>query len=145
MRSRLDAKGKRGARHPVNAMLNAAFSVTAGRLAAYLAGAGLSPAIGFLHADKIGRWSLAYDAIEPLRPWIEARLFRFAARERFAADDFVRASDGSLRLSTGLLRAVLNEAAPPHSTLGRACSLRLLGRLRWSTPCPRHAVRRDLA
>jgi len=68
MRTRLDAKGNRGARHPFNAMLNAAFSVTAGRLAAYIMGAGLSPAIGFLHSDKVERWSLAWDAIEPLRP-----------------------------------------------------------------------------
>ena len=60
MRTRLDAKGKRGARHPVNAMLNAAFAVTAGRLAAYLAASGHAPAIGFLHADKRGRWSLAW-------------------------------------------------------------------------------------
>ena len=43
MRTRLDAKGKRGARHPVNAMLNAAFAVTAGRLAAYLSATGFAP------------------------------------------------------------------------------------------------------
>jgi CRISPR-associated protein Cas1 len=119
MRARLDAKGKRGARHPINAMLNAAFAVTAGRLSAYLAATGLSPAIGFLHADKLGRWSLAWDAIEPLRPQIEARLFRFAGRERFASSDFVRASDGSLRLAPALLSAVLNECAPSQ-TLAQA-------------------------
>jgi CRISPR-associated protein Cas1 len=119
MRTRLDAKGKRGARSPINAMLNAAFAVTAGRLAAYIAAAGLSPAIGFLHADKSGRWSLAWDAIEPLRPMIEARLFRFAARERFASGDFIRASDGSLRLAPGLLSAVLNMCAPPSDTLAQ--------------------------
>lgn len=117
MRTRLDAKGKRSARHPINAMLNAAFAVTAGRLAAYIAATGLSPAVGFLHTDKLGRWSLAYDAIEPLRPMIEARLFRFVARERFASGDFVRAADGSLRLAPGLLRAVLNACAPPPQIL----------------------------
>jgi CRISPR-associated protein Cas1 len=118
-RKRLDAKTKRGARHPINAILNAAFAVTAGRLAAYLAAAGLSPAIGFLHADKRGRWSLAWDAIEPLRPMIEARAFRLVERERFAASDFIRASDGSLRLAPALLRAVLNECAPPSHTLAQ--------------------------
>jgi CRISPR/Cas system-associated endonuclease Cas1 len=50
---------KRYATHPVNAMLNAVFSVTAGRLVAVLQAAGTHPAIGFLHADKAGRWSLA--------------------------------------------------------------------------------------
>jgi CRISPR-associated protein Cas1 len=119
MRARLDAKGKRGARHPVNAMLNAAFSVTAGRLAAYLAGMGLTPVIGFLHADKRGRWSLAWDAIEVLRPAIEAQVFALIERERFALDDFVRAPDGSVRLAPALLSTVLNECAPSSQSLAR--------------------------
>lgn len=127
MRSRLDAKGKRGARHPVNAMLNAAFAVTAGRLTAYLAASGLSPTIGFLHADKRGRWSLAWDAIEPLRPAIEARAFRFIARERFALADFVRAPDGSVRLAPGLLSAVLNECSASPAMLAQC--VRWLARL----------------
>lgn len=125
MRSRLDARTKWGesarvkrhARHPINAMLNAAFAVTAGRLAAYLAALGLAPAIGFLHADKPGRQSLAWDAIEPLRPMIEARLFRFISSERFAASDFKRSPDGSLRLAPGCLSAVLNASAPPSHVL----------------------------
>jgi CRISPR-associated protein Cas1 len=137
MRTRLDAKGKRGARHPVNAMLNAAFAVTAGRLAAYLSGVGLSPAIGFLHADKTGRWSLAWDAIEPLRPMIEARVFGLVARERFAVSDFVREADprsgsragGGLRLAPGVLAMVLNECAPPPRALSQAVKwiVRLIG------------------
>jgi CRISPR/Cas system-associated endonuclease Cas1 len=63
-RQRLDLHVKRYATHPINAMLNAVFSVTAGRLAAALQAAGAHPAIGFLHADKPGRWSLAWDAID---------------------------------------------------------------------------------
>jgi CRISPR-associated endonuclease Cas1 len=127
MRTRLDAKGKRGARHPVNAMLNAAFAVTAGRLAAYLAASGFAPALGFLHADKRGRWSLAWDAIEPLRPAIEARVFRLIEQERFDVKDFIRAPDRSLRLAPGLLSIALNACAPPSATL--AGCVRWLGRL----------------
>jgi CRISPR-associated protein Cas1 len=119
MRSRLDAKGKRFARHPINAMLNAAFAVTAGRLATYLAALGFAPSIGFLHADKRGRHSLAWDAIEPLRPMIEARVFRLVEQERFDVRDFERDADGSLRLASPCLRLVLNEAMPPTPTLSR--------------------------
>jgi CRISP-associated protein Cas1 len=121
-RSRIDTRGrpKRGARHPVNACLNAAFSVTAGRLTAYLTAAGFAPAIGLLHADKRGRYSLAWDAIEPLRPAIETRLFGMIERERFTVSDFVRAPDGSIRLAPGLLSAVLNECAPGHAALANA-------------------------
>jgi CRISPR-associated protein Cas1 len=131
MRTRLDAKGKRGARHPVNAMLNAAFAVTAGRLAAYLSATGFAPVIGFLHADKRGRWSLAWDAIEVLRPAIEARVFALIERERFALDDFVRAPDGSVRLAPAVLSLVLNECAPSTQTLARC--VRWITRLVLST------------
>jgi len=118
-RTRLDARTKQRARHPLNGMLNAAFSVTAGRLTAYLAAAGLSPAIGFLHADKVGRFSLGWDAVEIFRPMIEARLFRLVERERFLVTDFERDTEGALRLAGPCLRLVLNEVAPPPGALSR--------------------------
>ena len=88
MRSRLDGKGKRFARHPLNAMLNAAFAVTAGRLVAYLAALGFALVDRFLHADKRGRYSLAWDAIEPLRPMIEARVFALWRSRAFSCHGF---------------------------------------------------------
>ena len=48
-----------------------------------------------------------------------ARAFRFVARERFTPDDFIRASDGSLRLAPGLLSAVLDYCAPPPQPLAQ--------------------------
>jgi CRISPR/Cas system-associated endonuclease Cas1 len=50
----------RRALHPINSLLNVAFSVTAGRLAVYLAGRGFAPSIGFLHSDKpsAGHWPM---------------------------------------------------------------------------------------
>ena len=121
-RQRLDLHVKRYATHPINAMLNAVFSVTAGRLAAALQAAGAHPAIGFLHADKPGRWSLAWDAIEPLRPSIEASLFAFIRRHQFSGGDFIRVHDarGSIRLGSNLLRVVIAECAPSHALLNDA-------------------------
>ena len=70
MRTRLDAKGKRGARHPVNAMLNAAFAVTAGRLATYLAAAGSTLALTPLSAfgGLAGTHSRDLSGMMALRP-----------------------------------------------------------------------------
>lgn len=118
-RQRADLHVKRYATHPINAMLNAVFSVTAGRLAAALQAAGAHPAIGFLHADKPGRWSLAWDAIELLRPSIEASLFDFIRRYQFSGGDFIRVHDtrGSIRLGSNLLRVVIAECAPSHALL----------------------------
>ena len=121
-RQRLDLHVKRYATHPINAMLNAVFSVTAGRLAAALQAAGAHPAIGFLHADKPGRWSLAWDAIELLRPSIEANLFAFIRRYQFSGGDFIRVHDAraSIRLGSNLLRVVIAECAPSTALLNDA-------------------------
>jgi CRISPR-associated protein Cas1 len=118
-RQRVDLRVKRHATHPVNAMLNAVFSVTAGRLVAEFQAAGAHPAIGFLHADKPGRWSLAWDAIEPLRPSIEAAVFAFTRRHHFSGGDFIRVRDarGSVRLGSNLLRVVIAECAPSRVLL----------------------------
>ena len=67
----------RHADHPVNALLNWSYAVVAGRLAAQLLAHGAYLGIGYLHADRLGRYSLVYDAIEVLRPLLD--LFRNAA------------------------------------------------------------------
>jgi CRISPR-associated protein Cas1 len=123
-RARIDTRAKRHATHPVNAALNAVFSVTAGRIAAYLFAQGAQPAIGYLHADKPGRFSLAYDAIEPLRPAIEASVFRFIGSNRFGANDFIRIRDahGSLRLAESFLRVLLSECALPSCFISDAAA-----------------------
>lgn len=101
----------RDAVQPVNALLNVAFSVTAGRLVALLAARGGAPSIGFLHSDKENRWSLAYDAIEPLRPLIERSVFDLIRARKFAPNDFILTQDGTIRLMDNLLRVVIAETA----------------------------------
>jgi CRISPR-associated protein Cas1 len=110
-RGRYKAGSPRHASHPVNAMLNAAFAVTVGRLTAYLAAQGLCVSIGFLHSDKPNRHSLTYDAIEPLRPIIERKVFDFISRREFAANDFILTTDGTIRLADNLLRVLIAETA----------------------------------
>jgi CRISPR-associated endonuclease Cas1 len=79
--------GAKAATDPINSMLNLALAVTIGRITAAITARGLSPAIGIIH--KSPRWPLSYDAIEPLRPHIEAATFAFIGRHKFSASDFV--------------------------------------------------------
>jgi CRISPR-associated protein Cas1 len=116
-RRRMAGVNARRASHPINALLNATFSVTAGQLATQLVAQGAHPALGFLHADKPGRWSLAYDAIEPLRPTIERNVFIFVRRHQFSANDFILLKDGSIRLMDNLFRSVVAETAVSSRTL----------------------------
>jgi CRISP-associated protein Cas1 len=92
-------------------MLNAAFAVTVGRLTAYLSAQGLCVSIGFLHSDNPNRHSLTYDAIEPLRPIIERKVFDFVSRREFAANDFILTNNGTIRLADSLLRVLIAETA----------------------------------
>ncbi len=79
------------ASHPINAMLNYAYVVEAGRLARALTARGLILPLGFLHKPKQGRNSLVWDAIEPIRPAIDARVFAFAKEREFGRSDFPQA------------------------------------------------------
>ena len=109
--SRYSFVGQRGARHadhPVNALLNWSYAVVAGRLAAELFARGACLSIGFLHADREGRYSLAYDALELLRPVIDEKVFAFVAKTRFRMGDFLVAPSGKyqgeVRVSSELLK-----------------------------------------
>jgi CRISPR/Cas system-associated endonuclease Cas1 len=54
-----------------------------------LVGLGLDPSFGFLHhADAPGRLSLSYDAIELLRPRVDACVFRFLKSRPFDRKEF---------------------------------------------------------
>jgi CRISPR-associated protein Cas1 len=107
----------RRAKHPINAMLNVNYSIVAGRLAAQLSARGTCLSIGFLHADKKNRFSLVYDAIEPLRPLIEAKTFAFVAKRKFSRADFFRLSDGEVRIAPNLLKVLTQETALPESDI----------------------------
>ena len=92
----------RNAASAPGAMLNYLFGLAVSQMTIALAAAGLDPGIGIFHADKEGRASLAYDAIEPVRPYIEAWLLGVLAECRFAKRDFYEESDGTIRLTRPL-------------------------------------------
>jgi hypothetical protein len=105
--------GARHASHPINAMLNYAYVVEAGRLARALTAIGLALPIGFLHSDKKGRNSLVWDAIEPLRPEIDARVFKFISSREFGRSDFPQAGRSAHRIDRAIIAELLLEALLP--------------------------------
>jgi CRISPR-associated endonuclease Cas1 len=105
--------GPKHAAHPINAMLNYCYVVEAGRLAKALAAQGLALPIGYLHSDKKGRNSLVWDAIEPLRPSIDAKVFAFVEAHEFARRDFPQSGYNVHRLSRDLTQLLLHKASLP--------------------------------
>jgi CRISPR-associated endonuclease Cas1 len=112
--------GNQHASHPINAMLNYAYTVEAGRLAKALAAQGLCLSIGFLHSDKKGRNSLVWDAIEPLRPSIDAKIFAFVETHEFARSDFPQSGYNVHRLSRDVTQLLLHRASLPAREIEEA-------------------------
>jgi len=103
--------GPKHAAHPINAMLNYCYIVEAGRLAKALTAQGLALPIGYLHSDKKGRNSLVWDAIEPLRPSIDAKVFVFVEAHEFARRDFPQSGYNAHRLSRDVTQLMLHKAS----------------------------------
>jgi CRISPR-associated endonuclease Cas1 len=112
--------GNQHASHPINAMLNYCYIVEAGRLAKTLAAQGLCLSIGYLHGDKKGRNSLVCDAIEPLRPSIDAKVFEFIAEHEFARSDFPQSGYNVHRLSRDVTQLLLHDASLPARDIEEA-------------------------
>jgi CRISPR-associated endonuclease Cas1 len=112
--------GNQHASHPINAMLNYAYIVEAGRVAKALAANGLCLSIGYLHSDKKGRNSLVWDAIEPLRPSIDAKVFPFIEAHEFARRDFPQSGYNVHRLSRDVTQLLLHRASLPAREIEEA-------------------------
>jgi CRISP-associated protein Cas1 len=117
--------GPKHASHPINAMLNYAYVVEAGRLAKALAGRGLALPIGFLHSDKKGRNSLVWDTIEPLRPAIDKRVFDYIGRREFTRSDFIQNGATTFRLSRDVIGDMLSRVSLSEREIADAADFML--------------------
>ena len=109
--------GNKHASHPISAMINYCVVVEAGRLARALAGFGLALQIGFLHGDKHGRNSLVWDAIEPLRAKINARVFAFIASREFVRSDFPASGVNVHRIARPIIADLLERCLLPDQDI----------------------------
>jgi CRISPR/Cas system-associated endonuclease Cas1 len=117
--------GNKHASHPISAMINYCMVVEAGRLARALAGFGLTLQIGFLHGDKHGRNSLVWDAIEPLRASINARVFAFIGSHEFSRADFPLSGVNVHRIARPIIAGLLSKCLlPDQDVLDAAAWLR---------------------
>ena len=109
-RASLISGGPRHATHPVNAILNYAYSVAAAQLTRSLIASGFDSAAGFLHADVQGRHSLTYDALELVRADIDARILPWVASHTWKRADFPVTPEGVVRLQPTLAAYVAEKA-----------------------------------
>jgi CRISP-associated protein Cas1 len=84
----------------VNALLSFLYAILGNDCRGALEGVGLDPAIGFLHADRPGRMSLALDLMEEMRPVLADRLaLSLINRRQLAVSDFEESETGAVMLN----------------------------------------------
>ncbi len=92
----------RAATNPVNALLNYIYALLESEARLALLAAGLDPTLGVLHADQRNRDSFALDAMEPVRPDVDAFLLDLLEDRTFTSRDFTELSNGICRISAPL-------------------------------------------
>jgi CRISPR/Cas system-associated endonuclease Cas1 len=91
----------------MQAMLNYAIGVLAGRMTRVVTAYGLDPVFGFLHdGRKPGRLSLVWDCVELHRPKLVGAVFEFAGRRVFRKSEFRTVEGGVVRLAPGMMGEV---------------------------------------
>jgi CRISP-associated protein Cas1 len=96
----------RNASHPINAMLNYAYTVKQAQLHVQAVTAGFDPSLGIMHHGREGNAAYIFDIIEPERPKVDSAILDFICKNVFSVTDFVLTRDGVCRLSPQLARAV---------------------------------------
>lgn len=84
------SRSRRPPRDPANALFSFTYSILYGEIVSSAHVHGLEPFIGTLHVPSSGRYSLALDLIEPLRPVMDTLALSLLNRKIFTAEDFYR-------------------------------------------------------
>lgn len=101
----------RNASHPINAMLNYAYTVKQAQVQIAAIADGYDPTLGIMHNSNNGSPAWVLDMIELERAAVDAAVLQFVRDRTFAAADFIVRKDGVCRLSPQLARMVASMAA----------------------------------
>lgn len=93
----------------LNALLSFIYSLLAHETASALEAVGFDAYIGFLHRDRPGRFSLALDMMEELRPVLADRfVISLVNKKRVKGEDFLKKENGAVFLTDEARREVLS-------------------------------------
>ncbi len=105
---RWSGRSRRPPLDPINALLSFLYALLVHDADAALQSVGLDPGVGFLHADRPGRPSLALDLAEEFRSAIADRLtVSLVNLGQVQPDGFIRAETGSVSMDDATRKAVI--------------------------------------
>jgi CRISP-associated protein Cas1 len=101
------------ASHPVNAILNYAYTVLESQARIQVVAAGYDPTISLLHTGREGRGrhDFVLDIMEPQRPIVDRKVLEFVQAHTFHPADFTIRSDGVCRLNPAMAAHVARIAS----------------------------------
>ena len=104
---RFNGRNRRPARDPANAMLSFFYAMLARDVATACEAVGLDPQMGYLHACRPGRMSLALDLMEELRaPVVDRFVLGLINRKQMGAGDFRMEGEACTFTDTAIKRAL---------------------------------------
>jgi CRISPR-associated endonuclease Cas1 len=92
----------RAATNSVNALLNYSYACLEAESRLALLAHGMDPTIGVLHADQRNRDSFALDAMEPVRPDVDAFILDLLEDRVFTSRDFAELPNGVCRIGASV-------------------------------------------
>ncbi|OIR18596.1 CRISPR-associated protein Cas4/endonuclease Cas1 fusion [mine drainage metagenome] len=103
-----DGRNRRPPRDAVNAVLSFLYALLRHDCVSALTATGLDPFVGFLHADRPGRESLALDLMEEFRPWVERLALTLLNRGELKPAQFVERDGGAVELTDVARKALVS-------------------------------------
>jgi CRISP-associated protein Cas1 len=100
--------GNRNAAHPINAILNYAYTVLESELRTKTITEGYDPTMGIMHEGRDGSSKFVFDLMEPERPKVDRAVLDFIKKTTFDPADFSIRTDGVCRLNPELARYVVS-------------------------------------
>jgi CRISPR-associated endonuclease Cas1 len=101
-RHSLLSHGPRQACNPPNAILNYLYALLEAETTLALHAVGLDPALGIFHTDQRNRASISFDAMEAVRPLVDAYVLALVTQRTLSRGDFVETRQGACHLTPQL-------------------------------------------
>jgi CRISPR-associated endonuclease Cas1 len=101
-RASLLTGGPRLASNPPNAILNYLYALLEAETILACHAVGLDPSLGIFHTDQRDRASLAFDAMEAVRPAVDAYLLALLTQRTLSVRDFAETRQGACRMTQRL-------------------------------------------
>ena len=101
-------RNRRPPRDSINCLLSFLYALLRHDCVAALAATGLDPFVGYLHADRAGRESLALDLMEEFRPWTDRLAITLLNRGEILPTHFHQREGGAVELKDSTRKTVVN-------------------------------------